>query len=63
LKDLSTKKSVPEPNGIIGVKAEFLVGLVVPASLEWLFSDAAKNVEASALMKGCPVAAVTLDLT
>jgi TetR/AcrR family transcriptional repressor of lmrAB and yxaGH operons len=30
--------------------------------VESLFSDAAKNVEASEFMKGCPVAAVTLDL-
>jgi TetR/AcrR family transcriptional repressor of lmrAB and yxaGH operons len=30
--------------------------------VELLFTDAAKNVEASEFMKGCPVAAVTLDV-
>lgn len=34
----------------------------IARKVESLFSDAAKNVEASAFMKGCPVAAVTLDL-
>jgi TetR/AcrR family transcriptional repressor of lmrAB and yxaGH operons len=34
----------------------------IARKVELLFSDAAKNVEASEFMKGCPVAAVTLDL-
>lgn len=34
----------------------------IAGKVELLFSDAAKNVEASEFMKGCPVAAVTLDL-
>jgi len=34
----------------------------IARKIESLFGDAAKNVEASAFMKGCPVAAVTLDL-
>ena len=34
----------------------------IARKVELLFIDAAKNVEASEFMKGCPVAAVTLDL-
>ena len=34
----------------------------IARKVELLFDDAAKNLEASAFMKGCPVAAVTLDL-
>ena len=34
----------------------------IARKVETLFGDAAKNVEASEFMKGCPVAAVTLDL-
>jgi len=34
----------------------------IAGKVELLFTDAARNVEASEFMKGCPVAAVTLDL-
>jgi len=34
----------------------------IAGKVELLFTGAAKNVEASEFMKGCPVAAVTLDL-
>lgn len=40
----------------------FLQRKSIARKVELLFSDAAKNVEASEFMKGCPVAAVTLDL-